>query len=307
VLGRARSENFRVASRALSPTARRHILAFYGFARLVDEIGDSYRGDRPAALDRIEAETRRALAGADGSMISATASQISTANTPAGEAVHPLVRRAARSVVDLGLDPEPLFRLIAANRVDQILARYDTFEQLLGYCALSANPVGELVLGAFGAHTPERVRRSDAICSGLQLVEHWQDIAEDAAAGRVYLPAEDLIRFGVDPSELLGVAPARPELRALVAFEASRARRLLREGLPLVGGLSGRPRWAIAGFWAGGMAALDAIEAQRFDPLLGSPRPRPGRVALRLAQALSTPANAPTPEPEPAARGGEGQ
>ena len=153
------------------------------------------------------------------------------------------------------------------------MARYERYDQLADYCTLSANPVGHLVLGVFGAATPERIAQSDAICTALQLVEHWQDVAEDLAAGRIYLPAEDLRRFGCSEVDLKG-SEATPALRRLMAFEAERARELLRRGEPLAGSLRGWARLAIAGFAAGGYAALDGIAAQDFDVLARPPRVR---------------------------------
>jgi squalene synthase HpnC len=268
ILGRASSENFRVASRLLPRATRDHLMAFYGFARLVDYLGDDYPGDRLLALDWLEGQTAVALAAAD----------------TAG--LHPLVARAAGSVLSLHADGLALTDLIAANRQDQVVSHYDTFDSLLGYCRLSANPVGRLALAAFGAVTPDRVVWSDAICTGLQLAEHWQDVLEDAQAGRVYLPSEDLDRFGVDVRRLTAPPPAPPALRGLLAFEVARARRILDEGAPLIESLTGRSRWAVAGFWAGGQAALDAVARRRFDPLLGAPRPKPVRVAVRLMSVL---------------------
>jgi squalene synthase HpnC len=270
ILGRAGQENFKVASRLLPQAARQHLMAFYGFARLVDQIGDAHQGDRMEALAWIEQETSRALVDP---------------NLPE---LLPLVARAAGSVTSLGLDPSPLYALIAANRQDQTVTAYQTFDDLLGYCELSANPVGELVLGAFGVATPDRIRYSNAICTGLQLVEHWQDVTEDANAGRVYLPAEDLRRFGVGRSDLLAPPPAGPALRGLMIFECARARRLLGEGAPLLARLRGRSRWAVAGFWAGGLAALDAITAQGFDPLGAPLRPSRRRTATQMLAGLSS-------------------
>jgi squalene synthase HpnC len=258
-----------VASRLLPSGARRHLMAFYGYARLVDQIGDAYQGDRMAALGWIEDETTRAL------------------KDPESPGLLPLVDRAAGSVTSLGLDPAPLYALIAANRQDQTMASYETFEDLLRYCTLSANPVGQLVLGAFGVATAERIRYSDSICSGLQLVEHWQDVAEDAGAGRVYLPAEDMRRFGVERSDLLSPPPAPAALRGLMIFECARARRLLHEGAPLLSRLNGRCRWAVTGFWAGGLAALDGLAAQRFDPLSATPRRPPVRLLTGMVAGLS--------------------
>jgi squalene synthase HpnC len=243
-------------------------LAFYGFARLVDQLGDAYDGDRRAALDWVEAETNLAVID------------------PGRPGLHPLVARAAASVRSLGADPDLLADLIAANRQDQVVSSYATFGELTAYCRLSANPVGRLVLAAFGMSTPQRERWSDAICTGLQLAEHWQDVAEDARAGRVYLPADDMARFDVTPGDLVAGPPGSSSLRALMAFEVARARRHLDEGTPLVASLPGRCRWAVAGFWAGGAAALDAVAAQGFDPLAGTPRPARARVVRHMHAVL---------------------
>jgi squalene synthase HpnC len=262
-LGRAAGENFTVASRVLPRPARRHLMAFYGFARFTDQIGDAYTGDRRAALDWLRAETAAAL-------------------QPEPGPVHPLVGPAARSVVELGADPQPLFDLIEANCRDQEVHSYETFEDLLGYCRLSANPVGRLVLAAFGYQDRRRFELSDSVCTGLQLVEHWQDVREDARAGRVYLPAEDLVRFGVDPSSLAGEPPASAALEALMAFEVARARTWLEPGSALVAALRGRARVAVAGFVAGGRAALDGIADRDFDVLSPPSRPRVRAVARHM-------------------------
>jgi squalene synthase HpnC len=235
VLAKAPRENFPVALFALPTDVRRRLRDIYGYARLVDDAGDLAEGDRDALLDWIESDLDR------------------------GE--HPLVR----GVRDLPRGP--LLRLIEANRQDQRVSRYERFEDLVAYCDLSANPVGELVLHVFGAATPERVRRSDSICTGLQLAEHWQDVGEDRRAARIYLPLEDLRHFGV--SEQL--EPGEPFHR-LMAFEVERAREVLREGLPLVRSLRGRQRLAIAAFAGGGFAALDAVERSGYDVLGRSPR-----------------------------------
>jgi phytoene/squalene synthetase len=182
------------------------------------------------------------------------------------------------------LDPAPLFDLIQANRQDQTTTSYPTFDELVAYCRLSANPVGRIVLGIFDQDDARQVEWSDAICTGLQLAEHWGDVAEDAAAGRVYLPQEDLDRFEVDPKELLAGAPARPALRALMAFEADRARRYLNLGTPLVSSLQGWARVAISGFAGGGFAALDALAGADFDPLGGTPHRSPLRIATASAK-----------------------
>ncbi len=274
VMARAGGENFPVASRVLPRGVREQLLALYGFARLVDELGDAVGGgadgaggppDKLAALDWLEEELERVYAGV---------------------ARHPLLVRLQGTVRECALPREPFLRLIEANRVDQRVARYDTWEQLLGYCHLSADPVGELVLGVFGAATPERVALSDRICTALQLAEHWQDVAEDLRASRIYLPAEDLARFGCDERDLAQpVADWRA--RGLIAFEVARTRELLREGAPLIDTLHGRERLAVAAFVSGADAALRAIERAGYDVLGGPPRAGRARRAAALARTLT--------------------
>jgi squalene synthase HpnC len=278
VMARAGTENFSVASRVLPRRVRDHLLAVYGFARLVDELGDSAVGDsveddltavaatgvRLAALDWLEHELDRAFRG---------------------EAEHPLLVRLQATVRACALAREPFARLIEANRVDQCVSRYQTWVQLRGYCALSADPVGELVLGILGLATPARIALSDSICTALQLTEHCQDVAEDLARGRVYLPVEDLRRFGCAEADLTSAHAGEP-LREVLAFEVARARDLLADGAPLIAQLRGRPRLAVAAFVAGGRAALDAIERARYDVLAGPPRAGRARRALALAGTL---------------------
>jgi squalene synthase HpnC len=264
ILGRAAGENFPVASVVLPKESRHHLLAFYGFARLVDYLGDEYAGDRLGALNWLERETRFALDEPSRS-----------GPGPGLGGGHPLVANAATSVRDLAIDPQPLFDLIEANRRDQQVSRYESFEDLLTYCSLSANPVGRLVLGAFRVEGSDSSAYSDAICTGLQLAEHWQDVLEDARAGRIYLPMEDLHRFDVDATSLAR-GPASPQFRALMVFEVARVRSWLDRGLPLLTLVAGRQRWAVAGFWAGGHAALDRIAKKDFD-VLHPASGRPGR------------------------------
>jgi squalene synthase HpnC len=271
VMARARAENFPVASRVLPRRARRHLLAVYGFARLVDEVGDAAQGDRLGQLDAIEAELDRAFAG---------------------RATHPLLVALQPTLRECALERDPFARLIEANRVDQRVHRYATWEQLRGYCSLSADPVGEIVLDVFGVATPERVRLSDSICTALQLAEHCQDVAEDLRAGRIYLPAREMARFGCREEDLAppprgAQDPPPRSLVELLAFEVSRARELLDAGRPLLGQLRGRLRFAVAAFVAGGEAALDAIEQAGYDVRFGAPRATRARRALSLAAELA--------------------
>ena len=184
-----------------------------------------------------------------------------------------------------GLARDPFARLIEANRVDQRVSEYETWEQLRGYCSLSADPVGELVLAVFGITDPAQVALSGSVCTALQLIEHCQDVAEDLAAGRVYLPREDLERFGCTREQLHG-AHADPAVRAVIAFEIARARSLLDAGAPLVGHLRGRARIAVAAFVAGGRAAAAAIEGAGYDVLAGPPRASRMRLLAALAATL---------------------
>jgi phytoene/squalene synthetase len=154
----------------------------------------------------------------------------------------------------------------------------------VGYCRLSANPVGELVLHVFGAATSERIALSNDICTALQVVEHLQDVGEDFARGRVYLPLEDMARFGCEEAEL-GAASVTAPLRDLLAFETARARALLDSGAPLIGTLPLRPRLAVAGFVAGGRSALDVLEHAAYDVLGARPRPARAAFVLRWLQA----------------------
>jgi squalene synthase HpnC len=269
VLDKAARENFPVAPAFLPRAWRQDLMAVYGFARLVDDIGDgdladggrpdavrlgldpAAAGDRVAMLDAFEADLRRVFDG----------------TTPA----HPLLAALLPTVRRHRLTPEPFLGLIAANRQDQLVGRYPTYEDLLAYCELSANPVGRLVLSITGTSTPERVRRSDAVCTALQIVEHLQDVAEDLGRDRIYLPEQDMKRFGVDEADLAAPTASRP-VRELVAFEAERARELLEEGAPLVGSVRGRLRLLLAGFVGGGRAALRAVQAAGYDVLAASPK-----------------------------------
>jgi len=250
ILPLAARENFSVASLVLGRATRDHLTAVYGFARLVDQLGDEVEGDRLAILDDFEQDLHRVFDG---------------------EPQHPLLQRLAVTVRACNMPREPFLRLIEANRRDQRTSVYGTFDELLDYCDLSANPVGELVLHVFDAATTDRIALSDRVCTALQLVEHWQDVGEDFRRGRIYLPAEDLERFGVDADELGATATTAP-VRELLEFEVERARRLLAEGAPLINRLRGRARIAVAGYVGGGRAALDSIAAANYEVLAGAPR-----------------------------------
>jgi squalene synthase HpnC len=276
----AGAENFPVALRALPARYRRHLMAVYRFARTVDDVGDAAlpladqsakapgdpATDRLRLLDELDDDLGRLYRG----------------QAPRLEVIGQL----AATVAECGLPSQPLRDLIQANRQDQLVGRYQTFDDLAGYCELSANPVGRIVLYVFGVHTPRRAALSDHVCTALQLAEHWQDVAEDLRAGRIYLPAEDLDRFGCTPQDLAAPA-AGPAVRALMSFQVARASALLSAGSPLIATLRGAARLAVAGYVAGGRAALAAIENARYDVLAATPRPAKRRLAVELARAYA--------------------
>lgn len=255
---RAHDENFPVAFALLERERREDMRAIYAYCRATDDIGDEAPGDardRLAALDAWEAGLRRAVAGGD---------------APAA----PLAA-AARTIRRRGLPLDPFLRLIESNRIDQRRQRWDTYAELIGYCRHSATPVGRMVLGVLGHSDPWRVAMSDATCTGLQLVNLWQDVRRDRdERGRVYLPREDLRRFGVDEDELTADA-AGPRLRALIRFETARAREWLHRGAPLARVVTPRARLDLRMFTAAGLALCDEIDRRDGDTLRG--RPAPGR------------------------------
>ena len=267
---KAADENFPVALRLLPGRYRAHLTAVYGFARSADDMGDEAPPEeRLALLDELEADLGRLY-------------------QPGGEVPRlPVIRALAPAVAQCAIPAQPFLDLIQANRQDQVVTRYQTFDELLAYCRLSANPVGRIVLCVFGAATPPRERLSDLVCTALQLAEHWQDVAEDLRAGRVYLPAEDLARHGVTEAGLAAPS-ASPQVRGLIEFQVRRAAGLLDEGAPIVGTLRGFARTAVAGYVAGGRAALAAITANGCDVLAATPRPRKPRVAAELLRAYLT-------------------
>ena len=240
--------------------ARRHLLALYGFLRLTDELGDAFPGDRLAALAELEADLARAFEG---------------------RARHPVLRQLAPTLRDRALSREPFARLIEANRRDQHIHRHASYAALLESCAYSANPVGELVLEVFGVSSPARRALSDRVCSALQIAEHCQDVGEDYASGRIYLPGDELAACGCPEADLAGAA-ASPALREVLRRVAGRARGLLHEGEPLLGELGGAARLAVTGFVAGGHAALGGIEHIGFDVLGTAPARAPARSAAPL-------------------------
>lgn len=262
-----RAENFPVAMRLLPRTVRKDLIAIYSVARIIDDLGDEADGDRTARLEAFSADLMRIWDG--------------------GKPADPALRDLALTVRRHALEPDPFQRLIRANLLDQRVTRYQEREDLLNYCSLSAHPVGRLVLAVFGVRHRALEELSDRVCTALQLIEHWQDVGEDYRAGRVYLPQADLAAFGVPESGLAG-ATASPELRKLLAFEVDAAAALLDSGRVLVSGLPGWAKLAVAGYVAGGLAAVDAFRRRGADPL-AAPVTGRRRDLLRHLVALLAP------------------
>ena len=274
LLALADSENFTVAARVLPRRIRRHLMAVYGYARLVDYAGDEACGSREALLDLLEADLRRIYRG-----------------TPR----IPMLRALAPTVHECEVPRETLQRLIEANRQDQRVQRYATLEELVDYCTLSANPIGELVLRIFRQAGPENIALSDRVCTALQILEHCQDLAEDFGKGRIYVPTVDLERFCC-PERDLAAPRATPELRALVWFEVTRAGEMLDDAARLVPRLNGLARLAVAGYVAGGRATVRAFADAGHDPLSTAVRPNRLRAVGEWARLSVTAPRAPQPD-----------
>ncbi|NYJ07133.1 squalene synthase HpnC [Petropleomorpha daqingensis] len=263
-----RAENFPVALRVLPRVVRVDLRAVYDVVRLIDDAGDEAVGDRTAQLEALSAELGDLW-------------QDRPVHTAALVRLRPTVR--ARR-----LPEEPFQRLVAANLQDQRVVRYADHDELLAYCALSAAPIGRLVLAVFAVPADEALlAASDRVCAGLQLVEHWQDVAEDRRRGRVYLPQDAMAAAGVVEADL-DAPTAGPALRELVLAETAAAAELLAAGSGLVRGLHGWARCAVTGYVAGGRASVDALRRSGGDVLAATPRPR-RRDLLRHAAALSLP------------------
>ena len=265
---REHGENFPVALRVLPRAVRIDLHRIYAVARTIDDLGDAAAGDRTAALHDFRTDLHEIWRG--------------------GTPRRPVLQALAGTVRTRNLTAEPFDRLIDANLIDQRITRYDTFDDLLGYCRLSADPVGRLVLAVFEQSSPAATALSDRVCRALQLLEHWQDVAEDRRAGRVYLPREDLAAYGV-PETDLDRPRASAALRALIAFETERAAGLLDAGPALIAELHGWARVAVAGYVAGGRAVIRSLRRAGWDVLGRSAATRRSDIALSAVALLMHP------------------
>ena len=265
LLEQRHAENFPVSLRVLPRALRQDLVAVYDVVRVIDNLGDEAPGDRLALLDSFATDQHRAFAG----------------EQPETE----VLRRLLPTIERRGLSEQPLLDLIEANRVDQRTAQYESFADLVGYCRLSAVPIGRLVLQIFGYPQPELAALSDDVCIALQILEHCQDVAEDYRRGRIYLPQQDMRSYGVPAGELAAPS-AGPGLRALVRHEVDRCAELLDSGDELVPRLRGWARLAIAGYLAGGRATVAAIRRVDGDVLSSLAKPSKPAIARYALRAL---------------------
>lgn len=255
-------ENFPVASVLLPARLRRPVKVIYAFARTADDFadeGDAPPAERLAALEEYRAELKRIRSGA----------------RPA----NPLFKAVAATVTEFRLPLDPFFALLDAFSQDVVKSRYADFGEVLHYCERSANPVGALLLHLFQAATPKNLRHSDAICTGLQLVNFWQDVELDHRKGRIYLPEDEMTRFGVGEHDIAARATG-PAWQNLLAYQIDRARAMLESGAPLAKTLPGRIGLEMRMIIQGGLRILEKLEAARGDMFRHRPVLRAGDWAL---------------------------
>jgi squalene synthase HpnC len=264
-LARSHYENFSVASWFLPERLRQHFFNVYAYCRISDDLGDEV--GNPAAslqlLDQWEAELNACYAGAPR---------------------HPVFVALAETVRVCEIPKQPFANLLTAFRQDQTVTRYETFDDLLGYCLNSANPVGHLVLYLCGYRDAERQGLSDFTCTALQLANFWQDVSVDYGKGRIYLPLEDLRSFGVSESDL-GEARNTPAFCEMMRFEVERAREWFDRGLPLPGKVDKELAIDLELFSRGGQEILNAIERQGYAVLGRRPAISKSRKLALVARA----------------------
>jgi len=250
-LAESHYENFHVATWFLPKALRPHFHSIYAYCRISDDLGDEV-GDRSAALALLDLWARELDACYE------------------GRARHPVFVALAETIRARSIPKEPFADLLTAFRQDQTVTRYAAMHDVLGYCRYSANPVGRLVLYACGEESEENFKFSDATCSALQLANFWQDVRVDYAKGRVYLPQDEMRRFGVN-DETIAQGVATPEFRALLRYEVDFARSLFEQGLALIGCVNRDLALDLDLFSRGGLEILRAIERRNYDVLSARP------------------------------------
>ncbi len=256
-LARTHYENFSVATWLLPKRLRPHFYSVYAYCRISDDLGDEV-GDPQQALALLD-EWERELEACY-----------------AGEPRHPVFIALRETIRACDIPQHEFSDLLKAFRQDQTVHRYETFDDVLGYCHYSANPVGHLVLYVCGYHDAERQQLADYTCTALQLANFWQDVSVDWQKGRIYLPLEDMRRFGVSEREIAERRPT-PEFLKLMKFEVERAREWFERGLPLAERVDRELATDIELFSRGGQEILSAIQRQGFDvlrqrPVISKPR-----------------------------------
>ncbi len=270
---RSHQENFSVLTWLTPRTLRPALQAVYAYCRWSDDLGDEI-GDPE--------RSRRLLAWWRG--------QLSASWADPDRANHPVLIALAETAQQFPLMADPFHDLISAFEQDQTVTRYATYQELVAYCQRSANPVGRIILQLAGRVTTENLVLSDAICTGLQLANFWQDVARDAAIGRIYLPQEDLEAFRVRESEIVE-GRFTEEFASLLRFEVDRPRQLLEAGAALPGRMPGRLALDVELFRLGGLAVLRRIEDRRYDVLSERPvvggRTKAGLIVRAVSASLS--------------------
>ena len=268
-LAREHYENFPVASVLLPARMRPHIAAIYAFARTADDYADEpgrTDAERLALLDDWEQQLQSAAHGTPGPnpIFVAVADTMERCELPAG-----------------------LFTdLLSAFRQDITVHRYATWADVLDYCRRSANPVGRLVLGVAGVRDAATHRASDAVCTALQLANFWQDLGRDFRNGRIYVPAEEMMRNGASEVDLGGAALS-PAWRAAVRACVERTHALFSTGRTVADRVSGRLRFELRATWLGGVRILDKIERQEYDTLHRRPKLTKADVPLIALKTLT--------------------
>lgn len=251
-LARSHYENFPVGSLLIPRAKRPYIWSIYAFARIADDIADEGTLPPEARLQELDKWKQHLNA------------------CYSGNPRHPVFVALAETARVCAIPHQLFADLLTAFRMDVLQTRYATFDDLLFYCRHSANPVGRLVLQVFGAATERAVLLSDLICTALQLTNFWQDLAVDWKKGRLYLPLEDIHRFGYTEEDLQA-SIIDDRFRGLMAFEVDRTRRMFHDGRPLLEEVGGRLGFELHLTWHGGMKILEKIEQREYDVLHGRP------------------------------------
>jgi squalene synthase HpnC len=262
-------ENFHVASWFLPARLRPHFYSIYAYCRISDDLGDEV-GNREQSLALLDQWGRELDA------------------CYRGESRHPVFVALAETIHACDIPQKPFADLLVAFRQDQTTSRYQTMDDVLGYCKNSADPVGRLVLYACGYRDPERFRLSDYTCTALQLANFWQDVISDyATRGRIYFPLEDMQRYKVDEN-LIAQRKPTPAFRDLMRYEVGYARDLFAKGMPLIGMVDRELALDLDLFSRGGLEILNAIESRQYDVLTARPSISKTRKLALLTRAFSS-------------------